>query len=73
MVDKPIQKALEGGIEAVEQEKKNLCPWLPDPHKCDCGAYCDAEMKYVESQATIMRIWKCPNEDCGKRFYRNRD
>jgi len=74
MVDKPIQKAIEGGIEQAKQETKNLCPWLEDPHRCDsCNTYCDAEVEYIESQATIMRIWKCPNEACGKRFYRNRE
>jgi hypothetical protein len=71
MVDKPIQKAIEGGIEAVEQETKNLCPWLPDPHKCDCGAYCDATRDYVESQAMVLPIWKCP--ECNARYYRNRE
>ena len=46
MVDKPIQKALESGTEAIEQTSKVLCPWLPDPHTCEnCGAYCDAEVE----------------------------
>jgi len=71
MVDKPIQKAIEGGIEQVEKETKNLCPWLPDPHKCDCGAYCDATKDFVKSQALVMGIWQCP--ECGDRYYRNRE
>jgi len=71
MVDKPIQKAIEGGIERTKEETKNLCPWLPDPHKCSCGAYCDATKDFVESQALVMDIWKCP--ECGDRYYRNRE
>jgi hypothetical protein len=71
MVDKPIQKALEGGIEKTKQETKNLCPWLPDPHKCSCGAYCDATQDYVASQALVMDIWECP--ECGDRYFRNRE
>ena len=71
MVDKPIQKAIEGGIERTKQETKNLCPWIEDPHKCSCGAYCDATRDYVQSQALVMDIWKCP--ECGDRYYRNRD
>ena len=71
MVDKPIQKAIEQGTEAIEQTSKVLCSWLPDPHTCECGAYCDAEVEYVQSQAMYMDIWKCPN--CGGRYYRNRD
>jgi len=74
MVDKPIQKAIESGTEAIEQTSKVLCPWLPDPHTCEnCGAYCDAEVEYIQSQAMYMDIWRCPNEDCGERYYRNRD
>ena len=73
MVDKPIQKAIEQGTDAIEQTSKVLCPWLPDPHTCACGAYCDAEVEYIESQAMPMEIWKCPNEECGNRYYRNRD
>jgi hypothetical protein len=72
MVDKPIQKALEGGIEKTKQETKNLCPWLEDPYRCDsCNSYCDATEDFVESQALVMDIWKCP--ECGDRYYRNRD
>ena len=71
MVDKPIQKAIQGGIERTKQETKNLCPWLPDPHKCDCGAYCDATQDFVASQALVMEIWLCP--ECGARYYRNRE
>ena len=71
MVDKPIQKALESGTDAIEQTSKVLCPWLEDPHTCDCGAYCDAETEFVEQQMLPTDIWKCP--ECGNRYYRNRD
>ena len=70
MVDKPIQKAIEQGTEAIEETLKVLCSWLEDPHTCECGAYCDAEVEYVQSQAMYMDIWRCPN--CGERYYRNR-
>jgi hypothetical protein len=72
MVDKPIQKAIEGGIERTKEETKNLCPWLESPHTCPkCSVYCDAERSYVESQAMIMRVWKCP--ECDARYFRNRE
>jgi len=71
MVDKPIQKALEDGIERTKQETKNLCPWLESPHTCqNCGSYCDATQDYVESQALVMDIWLCP--ECDARYFRNR-
>ena len=72
MVDKPIQKAIESGTEAIEQTSKVLCSWLEDPHTCDeCGAYCDATVEYVEAQVSYMDIWKCP--ECDARYFRNRD
>ena len=71
MVDKPIQKAIEQGTDAIEQTSKVLCPWLPDPHTCACGTYCDAETEFVEEQMLPTDIWKCP--ECGARYYRNRD
>jgi hypothetical protein len=71
MVDKPIQKALESGTDAIEQTSKVLCLWLPDPHTCDCGAYCDAETEFIEEQMLPTDIWKCP--ECGNRYYRNRE
>jgi hypothetical protein len=74
MVDKPIQKAIEGGIERTKQETKNLCPWLPDPFRCsECQTYCDATVEFVRQQAMPVKIWKCPNEECGQRYYRNRE
>jgi len=52
------------------EDVKNLCPWLEDPHQCDCGAYCDSTHEYVEEQAMYMDVWKCPK--CGDRYYRDR-
>jgi len=72
MVDTPIKNALEDGIERTKQETKNLCPWLPDPFRCDsCNSYCDATQDYVASQALVMDIWKCP--ECDARYFRNRE
>jgi hypothetical protein len=73
MVDRPIQKAIEEGIDTATEQTKTLCPWLPDPHKCDCGAYCDATRDYVAEQAAVMDVWQCPNDDCGQRYHRERD
>jgi len=71
MVKKVLQESAKDAKEKVEEETKNLCPWLPDPHKCDCGAYCDATQDYVESQALVMDIWLCP--ECDARYFRNRE
>ena len=54
----------------VEREIKNLCPWLPDPKICDCGAYTDADRQYVAEQAIYVDVWDCP--ECEKRYYRDR-
>jgi hypothetical protein len=51
-----------------EATVRGLIPWLPDPHKCDCGAYCEATSGYVQTQAMIMDIWVCP--ECESRYYR---
>jgi hypothetical protein len=58
---------------AVKREARNLISWLPDPHVCDhCGSYCTAEEQFVEEQAIYMKVWQCPNEDCGARYHRER-
>lgn len=56
--------------ETVERQGKVLIPWLPDPYTCDdCGAYCDATEEYVDQQAMIVDVWKCP--ECESRYYRD--
>jgi PHP family Zn ribbon phosphoesterase len=50
---------------------RGLIPWLSKPVRCECGAYCDPDTDYVETQAMIIDIWRCP--DCGKRYYREAD
>ena len=73
MVKRAIQEASEAAESAVEQGKV-LCPWLPDPKRCEaCGAYCDATEEYVDTQAMVVPIWKCPTEGCAKSYYRDRD
>jgi len=73
MVNRPIKEAQEKA-DTARETVKNLCPWLPDPYQCDdCGAYCDATEGYVQAQAMVVDIWQCPNEECGQRYYRNRD
>lgn len=73
MVTRPIKEAQEAADTAREQVK-NLCPWLPDPYQCDsCGHYCDATEGYVQEQAMVVDLWQCPNDECGQRYYRNRD
>jgi hypothetical protein len=73
MVTRPIKEAQEAA-DSARETVKNLCPWLPDPHQCgDCGAYCDATEGYVQEQAVVVDIWQCPNDECGQRYYRNRD
>ena len=63
-----FEKGVEKARETV-QEGRRLIPWLPDPHRCECGALCYAEHDYVESQAMVMPIWEC--RECGKRYYRD--
>lgn len=46
-----------------------LIPWLPTPHRCECGAYCEADVQYVAAQAMAVEVWVCP--DCGARYYRD--
>jgi hypothetical protein len=48
-----------------------LIPWLPTPHRCECGAYCTADVQYVESQGMPVDVWVCP--DCETRYYRDED
>jgi hypothetical protein len=54
--------------ESDESTVRGLIPWLPDPHQCDCGAYCEATRGYVQRQAMHMDIWECP--DCENRYFR---
>ena len=58
--------------ESVERGKR-LISWLPDPYQCDhCGSLCDADNQYVAEQALPdVPVWQCPNDDCGKRYYRD--
>ena len=58
-------------VDEVKQHSRNLIPWLPDPHTCDCGTFCEAKTEYVESQAIYMDVWVCPS--CGKRYFRDEE
>lgn len=62
---------LGGDGEDIEQKAYSLIPWLPDPHRCDCGALCLSDTQYVGNQATYMPVWDCP--DCEKRYHRDGD
>lgn len=57
----------DGGV--IERAKR-LCPWLPDPHKCDCGAYCDATVTYDPRLVEYTKAWVCPQ--CQSAYYRER-
>lgn len=66
-----LQDVVDAKDNAREQTKR-LVPWLADPHRCDeCGAYCDATVGYVASQASYMDVWQC--SECDARYYRTRD
>ena len=52
---------------------RGLVPWLEDPHQCECGEYCEATTEYVGEQAMYVDVWVCPNDDCGARYYRDRE
>jgi len=65
-----LKDTAQEAANTANRQTKNLVPWLEDPHKCTCGAYCDATYDYVESQALYMDIWECP--ECGNRFHRDR-
>jgi len=68
-----LKESAQEASEAIERNTKTLCPWLPDPYECDeCGYYCDAEHQYVTGQAKYCKVWQCPNEECGNRYYRER-
>ena len=56
-------------VEETVEQGKRLIPWLPDPKRCECGSYCDADVQYVEAQAMPVEVWVCPS--CSKRFYRD--
>ena len=71
MVKRAIKEAAESASEAVEQSKV-LCPWLPDPEPCPhCKRHMDATEEYVDQQAMVVPIWRCP--ECEYRAYRHRD
>jgi len=55
----------------TRQNARRLIPWLPDPHQCDCGVYCEAKDEFVQEQAMIMPVWVCP--ECESRFYRGEE
>jgi len=71
MVDRPIKAAIESRAQHTVREVRSLCPWLPDPHICDCGAWCDPEVRWVPRQAMRMPVWQC--SDCDRRYHRTRD
>lgn len=48
-----------------------LIPWLPKPHRCDCGTYCTPSTEYIASQASYEDVWVCP--ECGTMYYREPD
>ena len=60
--------------EKVQQQGRRLVPWLENPHQCDCGKYCIATEEFVNTNAWVgpREIWECPDDDCGKRYYRER-
>ena len=64
------EKAQEA-TETAREQSKRLIPWLPDPHRCECGSLCNADNQYVAEQAFYMDVWVCPRDDCGKRYYRD--
>jgi len=71
MVTRPIKEAQEAA-DTARETVKNLCPWLENPHECpDCNRYCDSAEEYVEQQAMVVKVWRCPS--CEQLFYRNRD
>jgi hypothetical protein len=60
----------ESVADAAERHTKTLVPWLPDPHQCECGAYCDTSHEYVAEQADYLDVWHCP--ECDRRYHRDR-
>jgi hypothetical protein len=67
-LERPIEAA-EQASDDVEQQARNLIPWLENPYECDhCGQLCYAEEQYVESQALEMKVWQC--RECDSRYYR---
>lgn len=70
---RPIQAAQEATESVKSKAKGKLLDWLPR-HECDnCGAICEADTQYIERQASIEPVWQCPDESCGKRYYRSED
>lgn len=70
MVDLP-ELNTDGAVEEAKEQGKRLIPWLPDPHRCECGALCDADRQFVREQGVPMDVWVCP--ECNRRFYRDED
>lgn len=68
-----VKERAEKAVEEAQDQAKELVSWIPDPYECDeCGYYCDAEYQYVTGQAKYCKVWQCPNEECGNRYYRER-
>ena len=56
--------------EQITEKAKGLIPWLPDPHECECGTYCESDVEYVGQMAEYSKVWVCP--ECGNRYFRER-
>ena len=73
-LSRPIKEAAESATDAVQGGKKRLDiyinGWLHD-YECDhCGTMCEARTEFVAEQAMPVEVWRCPNEECGSRYYR---
>lgn len=55
-------------VEDAKQRVRSALPWLSDPHTCNCGGACKADVQYVAEQAYPTKVWEC--RECGKRYYR---
>jgi hypothetical protein len=71
MVDRPIREAMSQTAQKASKNARALCAWLPNPHRCDCGAWCDAQVQWVPRQAMTMRVWQC--SECERRYHRTRE
>jgi len=56
---------------SVEREVSALLPWLPDPHRCDCGSLCKSTKRYSGNMGEYVDAWECP--DCSKTYHRERE
>jgi hypothetical protein len=68
---RPIKAAEEGVQSATSKAKGKLLDWLPRKTCEHCGSLCTAEQEFVERQAMVCPIWKCP--DCSSRYHREED